>query len=242
MILEICANSFESAFAAQQAGADRIELCTELSVGGLTPSFGLLEKVLVELTIPVHVLIRPRSGNFTYSEAEIDIMLRDIETCKELGCDGIVSGGLTHAFEIDLQVTKLLKDTSGAMEFTFHRAFDWVKNPSKALAQLIELNVTRVLSSGQQTSALEGFALLKSLQNNAHNNIQIMPGGGINAANCQQFKDAGFKMLHCSATQKTQILKKLPNVSMHSTALFQEGILATSSEETIRQIRAILKK
>lgn len=240
MILEICANSFESALAAQQAGAHRIELCTELSVGGLTPSFGLLEKVLLELTIPVHVLIRPRNGNFTYSEAEIDIMLRDIETCKELGCDGIVSGALTSAFEIDLEITKLLKQTSGTMEFTFHRAFDWVNNPEEVLKQLIDLNITRLLSSGQKPSAIEGIELLKKLQKNANGAIQIMPGSGINASNCLAFKEAGFEMIHFSATEKIQTLKKTPNVPMHSSIFFEEGIVATSSEKTIRQIKAVL--
>ncbi len=242
MILEICANSFESAFAAQQAGADRIELCTELSVGGLTPSFGLLEKVLVELTIPVHVLIRPRSGNFTYSKEELDVMLRDIETCKELGCDGIVSGVLTSSFEIDKEATKLLKETSSGMEFTFHRAFDWVKDPKEALEQLIDLNINRLLSSGQQPSALEGIEMLKELQTIANGNIQIMPGGGINASNCTQFKKAGFEMIHCSATKKIQMLKKIPHVSMHASKLFKEGIVTTSSEKSIREIKALLSK
>ncbi|WP_432412447.1 copper homeostasis protein CutC [Rasiella sp. SM2506] len=240
MLLEICANSFESAFAAQEAGADRIELCTELSVGGLTPSFGLLEKVLVELTIPIHVLIRPRSGNFTYTEAELDIMLRDIETCKELGCDGIVSGALTSELEIDLEVTKLLNETSGSMEFTFHRAFDWVKNPEQALEQLIALDIPRLLSSGQKSSALEGILLLKALQNKANGHIQVMPGGGINVNNCLQFKQAGFYMIHCSATDKVQTLTKIPNVSMHSASFFEEGIVATTSEKTIREIKALL--
>lgn len=240
MLIEICANSFDSALAAQNAGADRIELCAELSVGGLTPSFGLLEKVLVELTIPVHVLIRPRSGNFTYSESELDVMLRDIETCKELGCDGIVSGGLTEAFEIDTDVTKLLKEASGAMEFTFHRAFDWVNNPEKSLDQLITLGVHRLLSSGQKSSAIDGIELLTALRTKANGNIQIMPGGGINSSTCLQFKETGFKMIHFSATEKIQTLQQTPAVSMHSASFFEEGIVATSNEKAIRKIKAIL--
>ncbi len=240
MILEICANSFESALAAQQAGADRIELCTELSVGGLTPSFGVLEKVLVELTIPVHVLIRPRSGNFTYSETELDVMLRDVATCKELGCDGIVSGALTTDLEIDIASTKLLKEATGSMEFTFHRAFDWVNTPEKSLQQLMALNVTRLLSSGQKPSALEGIDLLVKLQQKANEQIQIMPGGGINSDNCLRFKEAGFKMIHFSATEKTQTLPTPPKVSMHSDILYKEGVVATSSEKTISQVMALL--
>jgi copper homeostasis protein len=240
MILEICANSFKSALAAQQARADRIELCNELSVGGLTPSFGLLEKILVELTIPVHVLIRPRSGNFTYSEAELDVMIRDIETCKELGCDGIVSGALTEDLDIDLEVTKLLRETSGTMEFTFHRAFDWVNNPEETLVKLINLNVTRLLSSGQKPSAIEGIEMLKDLLTLANGDIQVMPGGGINANNCLQFKNAGFEMLHFSATEKIQTLKKTPQVFMHSPTFFEEGVVATSNEKIIRHIQGLL--
>ncbi|MAZ73202.1 MAG: copper homeostasis protein CutC [Flavobacteriaceae bacterium] len=242
MILEICANSFESALAAQEAGAHRIELCTELSVGGLTPSFGLLEKVLVELTIPVHVLIRPRSGNFSYTETELDVMLRDIETCKELGCDGIVSGALTKDLTLDLEITKLLKETSGNMEFTFHRAFDWVQDPLEALEQLIALKVTRILTSGQKTSAIEGIALLNKLKDKAGNAIQIMPGGGIHAGNCIQFKEAGFKTLHFSATKKVQTLEKQPRISMHNSLLFKEGIVATSSVKKIKEIESLLTK
>lgn len=240
MLLEICANSFDSALAAQNAGADRIELCAELSVGGLTPSFGLLEKVLLELTIPVHVLIRPRSGNFTYSESELDVMMRDIETCKELGCDGIVSGALTDAFEIDLEITKLLKEATGAMDFTFHRAFDWVKNPEKSLEELIKIGVHRLLSSGQKSSAIEGIELLTALRIKGYGDIQIMPGGGINAHTCLQFKEAGFEMVHFSATNTIQTLQQTPAVSIHNASFFKEGIIATSNEKTIRQIKKIV--
>lgn len=237
MILEICANSFESALAAQQAGADRVELCTELAVGGLTPSFGLLEKVLVELTIPVHVLIRPRSGNFTYSEAEVDIMLRDIETCKELGCDGVVSGALENNFKIDIEITQQLREASGAMEFTFHRAFDWCPEPQLAIDLLQKNGVTRILSSGQQPTAFKGIKLLKELNDLANGQIQIMPGGGVTLDNCLQFKKAGFEMLHLSATKKVQTLKTQPNVTMHSPTLFKEGIVATSQEDLIKALK-----
>ena len=124
MTLEVCAHSFESALAAQKAGAHRIELCNELSLGGITPSYGLLEKVMSELTIPVFVLIRPRSGNFAYSPAEVTIMLKDIALCKEMGVQGIVCGALTEDHHIDEIITQALVEASRGMEFTFHRAFD----------------------------------------------------------------------------------------------------------------------
>lgn len=240
MIIEICANSFESAKAAQLAGANRIELCTELSMGGLTPSHGLLEKVVSELNIPAHVLIRPRSGNFTYSEEEFDVMLRDIAFCKKLGCSGIVSGFLTSENKINFKKTKQLLAVSEGMEFTFHRAFDWVENPIEELQNLIDLKVNRLLSSGQKPTAIEGISLLKELQDIAKGEIEIMPGGGINFENALKFKEAGFKSIHFSATTKKQVLLKKPNVSMHSNVFFEEGIVATSNKETIQKIKALL--
>ena len=240
MIVEICANSFESAKAAQLAGANRIELCTELSVGGLTPSHGLIEKVISELNIPTHVLIRPRSGNFTYSEEEFDVMLLDIAFCKKLGCAGIVSGFLTLETAIDFEKTKQLVAASEGMEFTFHRAFDWVENPVEELQKLIDLKVNRLLTSGQKPTAIEGISLLKELQNLSKEKIEIMPGGGINLENALKFKEAGFKSIHLSATTKKQVLLQKPKVSMHSEVFFEEGIVATSNKEIIKKIIQLL--
>ena len=236
MILEICANSFASASAAQKAGADRIELCTELSVGGLTPSFGLVEKVRQELNISVHVLIRPRSGNFTYSEDEIAVMLGDIEACKKLGCAGIVTGALTAKHEVDVVHTEILKKAAENMEFTFHRAFDWCIDPKEALGSLKRLGVQRLLSSGQQSSAFEGIELLRQLNEASEGAIQIMPGGGISIENIDAFKQSGFHAVHLSATKKIQTLEQVPKVSMHGAIFFEEGIVATSSETMIREI------
>ncbi|HET8804416.1 MAG TPA: copper homeostasis protein CutC [Aequorivita sp.] len=240
MIIEICANSFESAQAAQIAGANRIELCTELSVGGLTPSHGLIEKAVSELNIPTHVLIRPRSGNFTYSEEEFDVMLRDIAFCKKIGCAGIVSGFLTSENEIDSNKTKQLIEASAGMDFTFHRAFDWADNPLEELQKLIDLKVNRLLSSGQRPTAIEGISLLKELQNISNGQLEIMPGGGINLENALKFKEAGFKSIHLSATTKKQLLNQKPKVSMHSDAFFEEGIVATSNKKTIQKIIQLL--
>ncbi len=240
MIIEICANSFESAQAAQLAGGSRIELCTELSVGGLTPSHGLIEKVVSELNTPTHVLIRPRSGNFTYSDDEFDIMLRDIAFCKKIGCAGIVSGFLTSENKIDSEKTNQLINASEGMEFTFHRAFDWVENPLGELQKLIDLKVGRLLSSGQKPTAIEGISLLKELQNNSNDKIEIMPGGGINLENALNFKEAGFRSIHLSATTKKQVLQQKPKVSMHSVVFFEEGIVGTSNRETIQKIIQLL--
>ena len=233
MILEICTHSFESALAAQKAGAHRIELCSELSVGGITPSFGLLEKVLSEVTIPVYVLIRPRSGNFTYSKSELNVMLNDIRQCAAMGVQGIVCGALTSENDIDVDVTKHLLKASDGMDVTFHRAFDWCKNPFEALKILEDLGIRRILSSGQKPTAFEGLELLKALKSHSKT-MRIMPGGGINVENVLAFKEAGFTEIHCSASEKTQTLPFPPKVSMQST--WEEGIVSHSSEEKIREI------
>lgn len=201
MILEICANSYQSAVNAEIAGAHRIELCSEISVGGITPSFGLLKKVLQSLTIPVHVLIRPRSGNFTYSSKEFDIMKENIRLCKDLGCDGIVSGVLHKDNTIDIKRTSELIELSKPMSFTFHRAFDVVSKPKEALLQLQNLEVDRLLTSGQKEKAEDGIDLLIELQKLAKNKLTILPGSGINSENCIHFKNSGFSEIHSSASK-----------------------------------------
>ena len=232
MIVEICANSFKSAKAAQDGGADRIELCTELSVGGLTSSYGLIKKVTSELSIPVHVLIRPRSGDFCYSEEELDLMLRDIRYCKELGCAGIVSGVLTTENSVDVTLTKMLIEASNGMEFTFHRAFDLLSGTDD-LDSLIELGVSRLLSSGQQARAIDGIEMLKKLKDISEGKIQIMPGGGINSQNVLEFKIAGFDMIHFSATKKEKS-------SQGSMQFFKSDVIENSDPRKIVRIIKIL--
>ena len=229
MLLEICANSYQSALNAQKAGAHRIELCSELSVGGITPSYGLLKQVIDTLSIAVFVLIRPRSGNFTYSEEEFDIMKHDIQLCKNLGCAGIVSGVLNKDNTIDIERTQELIELSKPLEFTFHRAFDCVENPQEALEQLINLGVERVLTSGLEASAEKGLELLKQLKEHVNGRITILPGSGINLQNAKLFKDAGFLEIHLSAS------KVVKNNSKSS--MFDE----IQKESNIETIKIILK-
>lgn len=201
MKLEICANSYQSAINAQKAGADRIELCSELSVGGITPSYGLLKKISEEITIPIHVLIRPRSGNFCYSDDEFNIMKENITLCKELGFNGIVSGVLHTDNSIDIARTKEILELSKPLSFTFHRAFDCVTNPEESLQQLIKLSVDRILTAGLEEKAEDGIDVLIELQKIAKNKLIILPGSGINAKNVVLFKEAGFKEIHTSASK-----------------------------------------
>jgi copper homeostasis protein len=240
MTVEVCANSFESAINAEKAGAQRVELCSELAVGGITPSFGLIKKVVEKLSIPVFVLIRPRSGNFTYSDEEFEIMKQDIQLCKDLGCAGIVSGVLNKGNTIDVIRTKELLQLCHPLQFTFHRAFDWVPNPLEALEQLIKLKVKRVLTSGQQESSQKGITLLTQLKERAKNKITILPGGGINVNNAILFKDAGFSEIHLSAS-KTEIVNIFPKVSMNSNKLFDETIKVYSDITIIKKIIDVIK-
>lgn len=240
MKIEICTNSYVSAMNAEKAGADRIELCVELAVGGITPSYGLLKKVMNDSTILVNVLIRPRSGDFTYSDAEFEAMKLDIEICKELGCNGIVSGVLHKDFMIDLERTKALVELSKPLSFTFHRAFDWTVDPFKALEQLIDLGVDRILSSGQETSAARGLSLLEQLQQQAGDRLVILPGGGINIETIAQFKKANLKEVHFSATALHQTIKT-PRVTMNSTRFFDETKVAISDEEKIKLMIDLVK-
>tara|TARA_R110001592_G_scaffold101852_2_gene288002 strand:+ start:12040 stop:12768 length:729 start_codon:yes stop_codon:yes gene_type:complete len=232
MKLEICANSYQSAINAEKAGANRIELCAELAVGGITPSYGLLKKVVENLTIPIHVLVRPRSGDFTYSDDEFQILKEDILICKELGVLGIVSGVLHIDNSIDIERTKELVEIAKPMNFTFHRAFDWVLNPIDEIKNLEKIGVVRILTSGQETSAEKGLNNLIEFQK-ATSKITIMPGGGINKNNIKLFQENEFKEVHLSATSQTKTIEK-PSISMNSNKHFDETQIATSDIEHIK--------
>ncbi|GIZ14063.1 copper homeostasis protein CutC [Capnocytophaga catalasegens] len=235
MIFEVCASSFESARNAQLAGAQRIELCTELGVGGITPSYGLISKVMDELSISNCVLIRPRSGDFTYSDSEFDVMLRDIKFCRELNCDGVVTGVLHKDGRIDVERTQKLIEVAGDMDFIYHRAFDCTPNPEEAIEILKNLGVKRILSSGQKKSAIEGLSLLKKLNEIAGGFPSIMPGGGINSQNIQEIKNAGFNEIHFSATIFEKTAGNMP-FSMNSMQFLNENVRPISDIETIKRL------
>lgn len=235
MIFEICASSFESAKNASLAGAQRIELCSELGVGGITPSYGLIQKVMEELDIANCVLIRPRSGSFTYTEEEFDVMLRDIRFCKQLNCNGIVSGALNPDGTIDQEKTSKMIEVAGDIDFIFHRAFDCTPNPKEALLTLKKLGVKRILSSGNKKSAIEGLPLLTELNILADGKITIMPGGGINAQSIIKIKEAGFNEVHFSATVFEKSLSTLP-FSFHTESFLNENVRPVSNTEQIKNI------
>ena len=240
MLVEVCANSLQSALNAQEAGADRIELCSELGVGGITPSYGLLQSIRDHIEIPVHVLIRPRSGDFSYSDTEFEIMKNDITLCKDLGFNGIVTGVLKPDFTLDILRTKELLDTSESMHFTFHRAFDWTLNPLETFEQLEELGVNTLLSSGGQKSASKGMQLLLKLKKNS-STCTIMPGAGIGPKNAHEFKTNGFAAIHLSGTKSHKTLLEKPPLTMTIPSFLEEDKIILTDAETIKNVMTIVK-
>ncbi|MFM8255152.1 MAG: copper homeostasis protein CutC [Bacteroidota bacterium] len=181
MLLEIATTDFETTRTAVAGGADRIELCAGLSEGGITASKGLLKLCRQKFDIPIYPIIRPRSGDFLYSNEEFEIMKQDVLLCKELGFEGVVLGLLNVDGTVDLSRMSELIDAAYPLEVTFHRAFDRCLDPAAALEQLVGLGCERILTSGQQPTAPEGIQLIASLQAHAANRIIVMPGSGVRA-------------------------------------------------------------
>jgi copper homeostasis protein len=240
MLVEVCANSLESALNAEKAGADRIELCAELSVGGVTPSYGLMKAVAEKISIPVRVLIRPRSGDFMYSNEEFEIMKENIKLSADMGFKGFVSGILQDDFSLDVARTVELMQVAENMKFTFHRAFDWIDNPLGALRQLEEIGVDTILTSGQQNKAVNGIELLTALHAKAED-CTIMPGSGINVTNVLKFKERGFEAIHMSGVAMVRKLQDLPKVPMSSTQMISDIAIPTSSIQNIQQVIQCVK-
>ncbi len=223
---EVCANSVESCLAAQIGGADRVELCAGIPEGGTTPSYGdiLMARKLLEKT-RLHVIIRPRGGDFLYSELELEIMLKDVENARALGTDGVVFGCLTREGDVDIPAMKKLMKASQGMSVTFHRAFDVCRNPKEALEQLIDLGCDRILTSGQQATAELGIPLLRELQLQAGNRIILLAGCGVNEGNIAKIAaETGIHEFHFSARETVQsaMTYRNENVSMGGTVRISE--------------------
>ncbi|WP_288655271.1 MULTISPECIES: copper homeostasis protein CutC [Pantoea] len=198
--LEICCYGIDCAVTAQRAGADRVELCSAPREGGLTPSAGMLQAALRELTIPVHPIIRPRGGDFCYSRLEFDIMKSDIAQIREWGFPGVVVGVLDEDAHIDVPRMQQIMQLCEGLAVTFHRAFDLCHSPRRALEVLTDLGVARILTSGQQQSAETGIALLRELNQLSTGPI-IMAGAGVRLSNLQKFLDCGLQEVHSSASR-----------------------------------------
>ena len=202
-LLEIAANSAASALAAQAGGADRIELCTALEVGGLTPTHAQIAMARERVDLPIYVLIRPRAGDFVYSDLEFETMERDIRNCAALGCDGVVIGALDAEGHVDVPRCRTLIAAAGTLGVTFHRAFDVSRDPRRALEDIVALRCERVLSSGARDSALAGAALLRELVVQAGGRITVMPGASIDDTNIATIRTlTGAREFHASAKRQ----------------------------------------
>ena len=187
--IEIACFNLESAVIAQKAGADRVELCADMSVGGITPTIEIIQQVREHLTIDLYVMIRPRGGNFVYSEAEFEQMKSEIETIKKLDVNGFVFGILKDDNTINIEQNKVLVELVKPFSCTFHRAFDEVLNVEKALENVISCGFSTILTSGTFPNVMEGKEVLKQLVNQAKNRIEIMPGGGLRSTNISEINE-----------------------------------------------------
>jgi copper homeostasis protein len=233
-ILEIAANSVASASAAQEGGADRIELVSALELGGLTPSYATIAMTRERLRIPVYVLIRPRDGDFLYNDLECEAMQRDIEACKALGCDGVVIGVLDADGNVDLARCRALIAAAGSLGVTFHRAFDLTRDPDQALEDVIAIGCERVLTSGARPRAIEGVERIAALVAKAKDRIVVMPGAGIDEHSIAAVHAAtGAREFHASAK------RAFPSAMRHA-AFAGSGMDAGERRSDVEKIRALV--
>ncbi len=196
MIVEVCAFSLESCRNAQAAGAGRIELCSGPGEGGTTPSAGLIQAAKKVVSIPVYVMIRPRGGDFVYTDDELEVMKADITAAKSLGADGLVMGVLREDGTVDRERTNELIRLARPLGVTFHRAFDWTPDPFEAMEAIIASGAERILTSGQQNTAAAGSVLLEELVKRAGKRIELMAGAGVNRENARRLAATGVDGLH----------------------------------------------
>lgn len=230
--LEICAGSLSSALAGARGGANRIELCDSLSEGGTTPSWGMIKVCTSLLSIPVFPIIRPRGGDFIYSDEEFEVMKQDLICCAEMGCPGAVLGILKSDGSVDTGRCRELLKLAGAMELTFHRAFDRCNDFQKGLETIIDLGFKRVLSSGGKSNAEEAIPVLAQLVRQAGNRITVMPGAGITTSNLLKIVEGtGANEFHSTAKSK---------ISQGSAMIGEPQFLYETDIKNVQEMREIL--
>jgi len=230
MKIELCVASIEGLQFAKDCSIDRIELCQNLEQGGMTPSYGFIEMALLK-ELNTHVLIRPRAAGFTYSEDEIQLMLRDINVCRELGVQGVVIGALSINKKIDRDATLRLKDAARDLEITFHRAFDDSFDWKNSMDILIDCGIDRILSAGLSPSVENGLPILKDMMNYAESRIEIMVGGGVNLGNIQRILlDVQPDAIHFSGTSK---------IIIDENSYFSETLLQLDKSKVEKLIHSI---
>ena len=240
-LIEICVEGVDGLVAAQAGGGDRAELCASLLEGGITPSLGMVKEALRRATLPFTVMVRPRGGDFHYSEAEFASMLDDVAAFRALGVYGVVAGCLTPDGRIDEQKMNAIVAAAGPLPVTCHRAFDMTRDPVEAIAALVRCGVARVLTSGQRDTALEGLAILRQTVEAAAGRIKIMACGGLDESNIAAvLKQSGADELHFAAprTVPSGMAFRNPHVGMGGTAQEREYQLTLTDSDRVRRIIA----
>lgn len=242
ILIEVCVDSVASAVAAERGGAARVELCSDLLEGGITPSAGLIATVRSKIAIGLHPIIRPRPGDFCYSDPEIEIMRRDIELAKELGVDGVVFGILDAQGNVDVERTRELVELARPLSVTFHRAFDMSSDLQRALNAVCQTGADRILTSGGEQTCLEGIKAIATLVRSADGKVSIMAGGGIGHREAPTIVEhTGVKEIHVglSSSVASPMLYRNPRVSI-SRAAGREYERIQVLEEDVRALhRAI---
>lgn len=243
-MVEVCANGVESCLAAQQGGADRVELCAGIPEGGTTPSYGEIKVARRVLTTTrLHVIIRPRGGDFLYSDLEVERMAADIAVCRDLGVDGVVFGCLTADGTIDVEKNRYLMECSQGMSVTMHRAFDRAADPEQALEQIIALGFNRILTSGQQPKAIQGVDLLARLNRQAAGRIILMAGSGVTEQNIKEIRDVtGLNEFHFSGRESVPSAMQYvnPNLYMGRPGANEASLDYTTSRRVAATIAQLL--
>ncbi len=242
--MEVCVDSVQSAQNAEVGGASRVELCANLVEGGTTPTVGMLRVVKEQVRIPVFVMVRPRGGDFVYSDDELKIMKEDVRELKASHADGFVFGILTPDGEVDKERCKEIADLCRPLPITFHRAFDMVRDPYSSLSVLISLGFNRVLTSGQDSSALEGLPLIRKLIEQAQGRVTVVPGGGITVRNLERIlRGSGAEEFHCSARSSLEstVSHRNPNVSMGTSFGPPEFSIKVADSDKVKSLVAIAK-
>jgi len=243
--LEVCVDSMPSCLAAQAGGADRIELCDNLFEGGTTPSFGMISLAREQLDLKIQVIIRPRGGDFLYSNLEFEIMKRDIETAKNLKANGVVFGVLNADGTVDMKRSKELVDLARPLSVTFHRAFDMTRDPFQSLEEVISTGADRLLTSGMMNEAPEGAQLISNLVKKANGRIIIMPGAGINKDNIRDMISiTGAREYHLTGASllESKMSYRNPRIFMGGLPDIPEFERFVTDENRIRSIVSTLRE
>lgn len=242
-IIETCIDTIYSCRQAIKGSANRIELCSALGLGGLTPSASMIAYAQETLDASIAVMIRPRSGDFLYDDEEFELMKRDIEYCKQIGVDSVVLGLLTASGEVDKERTKQLVEVAGDVKVCFHRAIDMTPDILEATQAIVDCGCRRVLTSGGFATAVEGIENIKQMQADFGNSIDIMVGGGISSANANLFKPLGIRNFHLSgkADMESKMLFRKDGISMGATSPEKEYIITQTDFRKIAEMRTALE-